>query len=101
MNSCNGSLFGKPVGSEEGLQAKRSLEDHVVDLGGELMDTLWNVEVGELVNKSKANKEYTTCPYSTPSTRSMVNHHLIRSTTYLAPSNCPLVLLLMVRSPTR
>eukprot|EP00752_Nemacystus_decipiens_P012157 g10776.t1 len=34
-----------PVGSEEGLQARRSLEDHVVLLGGELMDTLWNVEV--------------------------------------------------------
>lgn len=34
------------MGSEEGLQAKRSLEDHVVLLGGELMDTLWNVEVG-------------------------------------------------------
>lgn len=33
------------MGSEEGLQAKRSLENHIVLLGGELMDTLWNVEV--------------------------------------------------------
>lgn len=37
------------MGSEEGLQAKRSLENHIVLLGGELMDTLWNVEVSLLV----------------------------------------------------
>lgn len=34
------------MGSEEGLHAKRSLEDHIILLGGELMDTLWRVEVG-------------------------------------------------------
>lgn len=46
LKCFNASLFGKPVDQEGGLQAARSLEDHIVHvLGAETLDR-WTVEVG-------------------------------------------------------
>lgn len=84
------------MGSEEGLQAKRSLEEHVIRLGGELKDTLWNVEVGACQSEAESTRTrhvQTRCRLG-----AMVNDQLVRST---APPTCVLVLPLLVRSLTK
>lgn len=98
-----GSLFGKPMGSEEGLQAKRILEDHVVLHGGELMDTLWTVEVSSQIGgeEHSLSVQQPVCPKSTPSLlATAVNDRLVLSTASPPPIYV-VVVLLMFRSRTR